>query len=125
MSREAHEPTKATRDTVMLHATVGTPQEDIARVLGIDTKTLRKYYREDLDLAIAKANATIGGALFNKARSGDTTAMIFWLKTRAKWREVAHHEVSATVATSTINAEMLSTDVLGAILDAKINKDDA
>lgn len=85
--QEPHEPTKAQRDTVTLHAMVGTPQEDIARVLGIDAKTLRKYYRDELDLALAKANATIGGSLFNKAKSGDTSAQMFWLKTRAGFSE--------------------------------------
>jgi DNA-binding XRE family transcriptional regulator len=82
-----HEPTKLQRDTVKLHAMIGTPQEDIARVIGIDAKTLRLHYREELDLAIAMANATIGGALFNKAKGGDTAAMIFWMKTRAGWKE--------------------------------------
>ena len=82
-----HEPTKAQRDTVVLHAMVGTPQEDIARVIGISDRTLRKYYRDELDLALAKANATIGGSLFNKAKNGDTSAQIFWLKTRAGFRE--------------------------------------
>jgi len=88
----SHEPTKATRDTVMMHAMVGTPQEVIARVIGIDAKTLRLHYRDELDLATAKANATIGGALFNKAKGGDTTAMIFWLKTRAKFKEMQEIE---------------------------------
>ena len=82
-----HVPTEATRQTVQLHTMVGTTQSDIARVLGIDEKTLRKYYRDELDLAKAKANATIGGALFNKAKTGDTAAMIFWMKTQAGWRE--------------------------------------
>lgn len=82
-----HVPTKITRDTVMMHAMVGTPQEDIARILDIDAKTLRLHYRDELDLALAKANATIGGSLFNKAKAGDTTAMIFWMKTRAGWKE--------------------------------------
>lgn len=86
-TKPPHEPTKAQRDTVALHAMVGTPQLDIARVLDIDVKTLRKYYRDELDLALAKANATIGGSLFNKARGGDTAAQIFWLKTRAGFRE--------------------------------------
>jgi len=38
---------------------------------------------------MAIANATIGGALFNKAKGGDTASMTFWLKTRARWRETA------------------------------------
>lgn len=117
----SHFPTKATRDTVMLHAMVGTPQEDIARVLDIDAKTLRLHYRDELDLAIAKSNATIGGALFNKAKGGDTAAMIFWMKTRAKWREVQEHSINANVATSAIDPTKLPTEVLGAILDARVN----
>ena len=86
-TKPPHAPTDATRQTVQLHTMVGTTQSDIARVLDIDEKTLRKYYRDELDLAKAKANATIGGALFNKAKTGDTAAMIFWMKTQAGWRE--------------------------------------
>lgn len=86
-TKPPHEPTKATRDLVQLHTMVGTPQETIASIIGIDPKTLRKHYREELDLAKARANATIGGALFNKAKSGDTAAMIFWMKSQAGWRE--------------------------------------
>lgn len=82
-----HEPTRATRELVQLHTMVGTRQEVIADIIGIDPKTLRKYYRDELDQSKAKANATIGGALFNKAKSGDTAAMIFWMKTQAGWRE--------------------------------------
>ena len=86
-TKPPHAPTDAARQTVQMHTIVGTTQADIARVLGIDEKTLRKYYRDELDLAKAKANATIGGALFNRAKSGDTSAMIFWMKTQAGWRE--------------------------------------
>jgi len=82
-----HQPTRATRELVQLHTMVGTRQEVIADIIGIDPKTLRKYYRDELDQSKAKANATIGGALFNKAKSGDTAAMIFWMKTQAGWRE--------------------------------------
>ena len=82
-----HVPTDAQRQTVQLHTTVGTDQETIARVIDIDPKTLRKHYRDELDISKAKANATVGGALFNKAKGGDTAAMIFWMKTQAGWRE--------------------------------------
>jgi len=88
-TKPSHEPTDAQRQTVQLHATVGTAQPLIAQIIGIDAKTLRKHYREELDVSKAKSNATIGGALFNKAKGGDTTAMIFWMKTQAKWRETS------------------------------------
>ena len=87
MARPEHEPTPATRQLVQLHATIGTQQSVIADIIGIDAKTLRKHYRTELDHATAQANAAIGGALFNKAKGGDTAAMIFWMKTRAGWRE--------------------------------------
>ncbi len=34
-----------------------------------------------------KANAQVAGFLFNAAKNGNVTAQIFWLKTRARWRE--------------------------------------
>ncbi len=92
-----HEPTPEQRHIVQLHATIGTPQDDIAKVIGIDPKTLRLHYRDELDLASAKANAVVGGALFNKAKAGDTTAMIFWMKTRAGWKETHGVEHSGSV----------------------------
>jgi hypothetical protein len=90
--KPAHEPTKLTTELVTLHATMGTPQSLIADLLDIDDKTLRKYYRKELDQSLAKANATIGGSLFNNAKNGNTAAQIFWMKTRAGWREKDREE---------------------------------
>ncbi len=101
VGKPKHEPTKATRDTVSLHAMVGTPQETICTILGITEKTLRKHYRAELDTALAKANATIGGTLFNKAKSGDTSAQIFWLKTRAGFKEKQEIDMSSSDGTMT------------------------
>lgn len=84
---QTHIPTDEMREQVKTHATVGTPQEVIADIIGIAPKTLRKHYREELDLSTSKANAEVGGALFTKAVAGDTASMIFWMKTRAGWRE--------------------------------------
>jgi hypothetical protein len=72
---------------VQLHTLVGTPQPTLAKILGMATETMSKYYRDELDTAKAQANAQIAGRLYKKAMDGDTTAMIFWLKTQAKWRE--------------------------------------
>ena len=40
----------------------------------------------------AKAIGVIAQGLINKARSGDTTSMIFFLKTQAGWRETSQVE---------------------------------
>jgi hypothetical protein len=92
MQGKRHEPTDATRRAVQAHALVGTPQEVISDILQIDGKTLRKHYRVELDHSIAKANAAIGGTLFAKAKGGDVASMIFWLKTRAGWKETQRIE---------------------------------
>lgn len=94
---EKHEPTAELREKVKSYIAVGIPQEDVARVIGIDPKTLRLHYREELDTASVQANAAIGGALFNKAKGGDTTAMIWWTKARMRWSEKKEHEHSGSV----------------------------
>jgi len=87
MGRRAHKPDTAQRRQVEAMAAYGIPEADIARVLPVDPKTLRKHYREELDLGETKANAQVAGYLFNAAKNGNVTAQIFWLKTRARWRE--------------------------------------
>jgi hypothetical protein len=87
MGRRSHRPDAAQRRQVEAMAAYGIPSDDISRVVGVDPKTLRKYYRDELDLGETKANAQVAGFLFNSARTGNVTAQIFWLKTRARWRE--------------------------------------
>lgn len=83
-----HVPTQQSRDTVMAMTSYGITQEEICAVLGgIDIKTLHKYYRSEIDTATAKANAQVAQRLFKKCMADDTTAMIFWLKTRGQWKE--------------------------------------
>jgi hypothetical protein len=89
VGRRAHKPDPASRRQVEAMAAYGIPEIDIARVVGVDPKTLRKHYRDELDMGEIKANAQVAGFLFNAARSGNVTAQIFWLKTRARWRETA------------------------------------
>ncbi|MDQ1249754.1 MAG: hypothetical protein QG597_4130 [Actinomycetota bacterium] len=45
-------------------AAYGVPERDIARVLGIDPKTLRKHYRDELDTGSIKATAKVAEFLF-------------------------------------------------------------
>jgi hypothetical protein len=117
MSRNPHEPSKESRQLVQLHATIGTPQAVISDILGIDGKTLAKYYREELDQARARANASVGGALFNKATKGDTTAMIFWMKTRAGWRE--KHDVDLTSSDGSMTPHVIERVIVQAKPDGQ------
>src|SRR4029079_4121673 len=98
MGRRAHKADPAQRRQVEAMAAYGIPETDISRVLGIDPKTLRKHYRGALDLGATKANAQVAGFLFNSARNGNVTAQIFWLKTRAQWKEApVQHQHEARI----------------------------
>ena len=77
------------RKMVRSLAAYGHRQEEIARWIGLrSAKTLRRHFREELDRAATEANAQVAQSLYQQATSGKkTAATIFWLKTRAGWRE--------------------------------------
>lgn len=87
MARKAFLATDAMRGQVRSWAARGVRQEDIATMIGCDAKTLRKHFRNELDLGMAEANAQVSGSLFDAAMDGNVTALIFWHKTRMKYRE--------------------------------------
>src|SRR5215831_7422787 len=89
MARPAFIVTDAMREKVQYLAGLGVPQDDLAKIIGCAPKTLRKRFREELDRGVAEANAMVAGYLFNAAKQGNVPAQIFWLKTRARWREGA------------------------------------
>jgi len=87
------EPTAEQRRLARGMSGLGLPQEQIAMLLEIDPKTLRKHFRDDLDRGMAEANVKIAQSLFNMATTGGSVAAaIFWLKARAGWRE--KHDVT-------------------------------
>jgi hypothetical protein len=76
----------------------GIPEEDIASVLGIELATLKREYPSELANGHVKANAKVAESLYRKAVGEgreSVTAAIFWLKTRAGWRETSNHEVTS------------------------------
>jgi hypothetical protein len=114
-----HEPDDKTRATVEAMVSYGIPQEDIAKVIGIDPKTLRKYYEHEIDTATAKANSQVAQRLYKKCMADDTTSIIFWLKTRAKWAEISKHEVKAEVDVKDVTD--IKSKVLKAIPEDQLN----
>src|SRR5437868_3299334 len=89
--RPQWKPTAEQRACVETMAAVGVPEDDIAKVIGKDPKTLRKHCRKELDLAAIKANAKVSQSLYTKAL-GDgasaVTAAIWWEKTRQGRKEI-------------------------------------
>jgi hypothetical protein len=92
MPRPRFIPTDEQRRLVKSLAAIGTKQCDIAPLVGVRSeKTLRKYFRQELDLGELEANGRVAQALYQMATSGkNVAAMMFWLKCRAGWRERPH-----------------------------------
>jgi hypothetical protein len=73
----------------------GLTTADIANVLDMDVADLTAFYAKQLTGGQVKANVRVAESLYRKA-IGDgresVTAAIFWLKTRARWKETTVHE---------------------------------
>lgn len=82
-----HIPTDKLRRQVESLVGLGMPHRDVCRIMGLGHSTLLKYYRAELDVGKAKANAQVAGFLFANAKKGNVAAQIFWLKVQAEWRE--------------------------------------
>lgn len=80
-------------------------QDQIADYFGIARNTFRAICERDAEVGEhykrgkAKAIAHVANGLLQKARAGDTTSAIFYLKTQAGWRETASVEHTGTVET--------------------------
>lgn len=93
MGRPSHKVTPDNRKLVETVSGLGLPHEQIGSLLGIDDKTLRKHYRQELDQGIAKANSNVVKSLYSKAAGGDVTACIWWTKTRLGWKDTSRTEI--------------------------------
>ena len=83
-----HKPTSETRAEVSALVAFGIKQEHIARRLRISDETLRKHYEHELETGLSNMIGEVANALYRKGvEEGDTTALIFILKTRGRWRE--------------------------------------
>jgi hypothetical protein len=93
--RPSFKPTDEQRKTVRAMIAYGVPQADVCEVIGVTDKTLRKHFDRELRTAATEANAKVAQALYKQAvDQGNTTAQIFWLKTKAGWKDTTVHEHS-------------------------------
>jgi hypothetical protein len=97
MQGSQHIPTDEISTQVFALSSFGVTQEDIGGFVGLSDDTLRKYYSEELARASIDRNSKVAAFLFTSA-SGEAVAdgasysdciraAMFWLKTRANWRE--------------------------------------
>jgi hypothetical protein len=96
MSRRAFQPTPEQRRTVRTMAAYGIRHEEIAKVIGCDDKTLRKYFRDELDKAMTEANTKVAETMFRLATRGTPqtqASTIFWCKARMGWTERSQLDV--------------------------------
>lgn len=93
--RPPYEPNDRDRQTVSVMVAAGIQQESIARCIGengVDLKTLKKYYKDELETSADKANAKVAQSLFQQATNGNTSAAIWWTKSKMGWKETVKNE---------------------------------
>lgn len=97
-TKPSHKPTAEDRKQVEMLSGLGIPQDQICLLIqgGIDPKTLRKHYSDELVAGVAKANSQVSKSLFQKAVAGDTSAQIWWTKTRMGWKDTSKVELSGS-----------------------------
>ena len=103
----AHRPTKERRTIVEMLAGIGVPTKMIAKQIGADEKTLRKYYLHEIESGQAKATSAVAKRLYDIAMSDSKeslSACIFWLKCRARWSTLDGPEVQVNVQNNSVTA---------------------
>jgi hypothetical protein len=83
MSRPAYKPSADHRKLVRSLAAIGMRHDDITIVVGLRSpKTLRKYFRRELDAGCSEAIAAVSRVAFEMATSGNCPTMTeYWLST--------------------------------------------
>lgn len=111
------------------YSALGLSQEHIAQCLGISERTLRNRKKESSEFAEAikrgkaKGIALVTSKLMEQVKEGNTTAMIFFLKTQAGWKEARAVELTgrdgAPIETKTQVVELTNGQkaVLDKVLD--------
>lgn len=88
MADAAFEPTEEQRRLVRAFSGLGVTQEDLARHLSIDARTLRRHFQDEWDRGTLEVTAKVAQSLLQMATTGkNVAAAIFWMKARAGWRE--------------------------------------
>jgi hypothetical protein len=104
MGRPRFAPTEEQRALVTAMVGYGIPEDKISELIlnpqtgkPLSPKTLRRHFRKEIRTGMTRANSDVAASLFRHATGegrGAVTAAIFWLKTRAGWKETQRHELT-------------------------------
>lgn len=92
--RPTFKPTDDKRLLVKELSGVGIKQEQIASILKISDDTLRKYFKEELELGIADAHANMARAIYKKAINGSEKLMMYYGNCQMGWSEKSKVEIT-------------------------------
>jgi hypothetical protein len=102
MGRPEHKPDKRTRELVSALALNGVAQDRVAMHVGISEPSLRKHYRQELDLATESVCARVAKNLVRIASTGSGNAAVqackYVLGAKAGWRDIGRLEVEHDLA---------------------------
>ena len=92
MQGKRHKPTALSRARVRDQSLAGHTHQAIARCMRLAQNTLLKYYADELEEGDGFTEQRLTNKLIAEAESGNTTALLFALKCRFRWREIQHIE---------------------------------
>lgn len=82
----------------------------MAKILGIDFKTLTKYFPDELEVGKAKTITYVAGKLMGNIQKNKEASIFFFLKTQAGWREKMELDVEHS-GSITVNVNLDPPDV--------------
>ncbi len=96
-----YEPSDENRAMVQGMVGLGIRRADLAALMAITQKTLRKHFRKELEVGDAMVVYTVGKSLYLAATTahkghphGNVAAQMFFLRCRAGWKETSRHEMT-------------------------------
>lgn len=127
--RPPHQPTDQQRRQVKALIAYGLTKGQIAEIIGITEKTLRKHYAHELRIGAAEAEAAMSNVIYQAGRNGSWKAALEFLKRRApdRWseRRVMTGEGGGPIEVETSDAEVARSKLLTALDRMAENGDDA
>lgn len=107
MSSPEHVPDEVSRAKVIGFSCAGFNQTQIADYLDIDEKTLRKYYRYEIDKAKMDKTMVLADSLYKDALLGDKDDRQFWLKCQGRWSYAKPPEDDKKSTTDTLLEKLI------------------